>query len=252
MVDYAAEAASFGAVYLEGIFSPGERMERGVWPRTIFQGYPDGAVEAQERYGVTVRFTPDLTAASTPTWPSEVARQCLRYADRGRRAGSGRTGDAPADALRAGVRDRPVRRAGASSRTPARRPGRTRSARCSRMDPDRIRHGIRAVEDPDVLAEIVDRGWCSTCVRPRTCVPAWSPSIAEHPLPRLRAAGVLCTINTDDPAMFGTDLGQEYELAAVLGVTAADAYARRCRRGGLRRRRPGPRLTEIGRAAFGS
>ena len=38
----------------------------------------------------------------------------------------------------------------------------------------------------------------------------------DHPLPALRAAGVLCTINTDDPAMFGTDLGQEYELAVAI------------------------------------
>jgi aminodeoxyfutalosine deaminase len=49
--------------------------------------------------------------------------------------------------------------------------------------------------------------------------------LADHPLPALRAAGAVCTISTDDPAMFGTDLGREYELAAALGVSAADAYA---------------------------
>jgi aminodeoxyfutalosine deaminase len=93
------------------------------------------------------------------------------------------------------------------------------------FQPARIRHGIRAVEDPEVLAEIVDRGLvldvCPTS-NLRTRVVG---SLAEHPLPRLRAAGVLCSINTDDPAMFGTDLGREHQLAAGLGVTAADAYA---------------------------
>lgn len=49
--------------------------------------------------------------------------------------------------------------------------------------------------------------------------------IAAHPLPRLRAAGVLCSVSTDDPAMFGTDLGREHALAARLGVSADDAYA---------------------------
>jgi aminodeoxyfutalosine deaminase len=88
----------------------------------------------------------------------------------------------------------------------------------------RIRHGIRAVEDPVLLKEIADRGLvldvCPTSnLRTRVV-----PSLAEHPLPVLRGAGVRCTINTDDPAMFGTDLGHEYEVAAGLGVSAADAY----------------------------
>jgi aminodeoxyfutalosine deaminase len=89
----------------------------------------------------------------------------------------------------------------------------------------RIRHGIRAVEDPGLVKEIVDRGLvldvCPTSnLRTRVV-----PSLADHPLPLLRKAGVRCTINTDDPAMFGTDLGREYEVAAALGVSAADAYA---------------------------
>src|SRR5258705_11324031 len=50
VVDYAAEAASFGAVYLEGIFSPGERVMRGLAWDDVFVGYVEGAVEAQERY----------------------------------------------------------------------------------------------------------------------------------------------------------------------------------------------------------
>jgi aminodeoxyfutalosine deaminase len=89
----------------------------------------------------------------------------------------------------------------------------------------RIRHGIRAVEDPALVKEIADRGLvldvCPTSnLRTRVV-----PSLAEHPLPLLREAGVRCTVNTDDPAMFGTDLGHEYEVAATLGVSPADAYA---------------------------
>jgi aminodeoxyfutalosine deaminase len=42
------------------------------------------------------------------------------------------------------------------------------------------------------------------------------PSLAEHPLPVLVAAGVPVTINSDDPPMFGTDLNQEYAVAADL------------------------------------
>jgi len=49
-------------------------------------------------------------------------------------------------------------------------------------------------------------------------------SLEEHPLPQLVAAGVRCSISTDDPAMFDTDLSRDYEAAAALGVTPRAAY----------------------------
>src|SRR5207247_10452811 len=49
-------------------------------------------------------------------------------------------------------------------------------------------------------------------------------SLDEHPLPRLAAAGVRCSISTDDPAMFGTDLTRDYEAAMSLGVDPRAIY----------------------------
>jgi adenosine deaminase/aminodeoxyfutalosine deaminase len=42
------------------------------------------------------------------------------------------------------------------------------------------------------------------------------PSLAEHPLPALVAAGVPVTVNSDDPPMFSTTLTDEYLVAADL------------------------------------
>ena len=48
-------------------------------------------------------------------------------------------------------------------------------------------------------------------------------SLAEHPIARLRDAGVVVTVNTDDPHMFGTDLDEEYRrLAAAFGWDVPD------------------------------
>ena len=58
VTEYAAEAASHGAVYLEGIFSPAERVARGVEWDEIFSGYCDGAQEARELHGVEVEISP--------------------------------------------------------------------------------------------------------------------------------------------------------------------------------------------------
>lgn len=66
---------------------------------------------------------------------------------------------------------------------------------------DRLRHGIRASEDPTLVQEL-----------------------AAHPLPALVAAGVRCSLSTDDPAMFDTDLEREYAAAGTLGVAPRALY----------------------------
>jgi aminodeoxyfutalosine deaminase len=224
VVDYAAEAASFGAVYLEGIFSPGERVVRGVGWDDIFGGYCDGAVEAYERHGVTVRFTPDMYRGMDPEIAEEVARVSVRYADRGV-VGLG-LGGLEARPLTPYRRAFDIARDGGLALVP--HAGEAAGAGSVRevmeLQPARIRHGVRAVEDRGLLAEIVARGIvldvCPTS-NLRTGVVA---SLDEHPLPILREAGALCTVNTDDPAMFGTDLGREHEVAARLGVAPAEAF----------------------------
>lgn len=58
----------------------------------------------------------------------------------------------------------------------------------------------------------------------RNRVPLPADSLAGHPLPALVAAGIPCSVSTDDPAMFGTDLAADYEAARQLGVSARDCY----------------------------
>ncbi|MEV7398037.1 adenosine deaminase [Aeromicrobium sp. NPDC092404] len=81
---------------------------------------------------------------------------------------------------------------------------------------ERIGHGIAAAQDPALMTHLADHGItlevCPTSnVRTRSV-----PSLEEHPLPTLVAAGVPVTINSDDPPMFSTTLNHEYEVAAQL------------------------------------
>ncbi|MEV0430777.1 adenosine deaminase [Micromonospora sp. NPDC050495] len=81
---------------------------------------------------------------------------------------------------------------------------------------ERIGHGISAALDPELLAHLAERQIplevCPTSnVRTRAV-----SHIEEHPLPQLVQAGVLVTINSDDPPMFGTTLDNEYAVAARL------------------------------------
>ena len=68
VVDYAAEAAGHGAVYIEGIFSPAERVRRGVGWDEIFSGYCDGA-EHTGGFGCVVHRHQGSYLAD---WPSEL------------------------------------------------------------------------------------------------------------------------------------------------------------------------------------
>ncbi|MFV2113014.1 adenosine deaminase [Micromonospora sp. LOL_025] len=81
---------------------------------------------------------------------------------------------------------------------------------------ERIGHGISAARDPELLAYLAEHRIgmevCPTSnVRTRAVA-----SIEEHPLRQLVDAGLLVTINSDDPPMFGTTLDDEYAIAARL------------------------------------
>jgi len=79
----------------------------------------------------------------------------------------------------------------------------------------RLGHGIRSVDDPALLAMLVARGVvldvCPTSNLLTGAVGSWE----QHPLRRLREAGVAVTLNSDDPTFFHTTLTEEYRRAAT-------------------------------------
>ena len=82
---------------------------------------------------------------------------------------------------------------------------------------DRVRHGFRSVEDPALVRELAARGTVlDTSPISNVCI-GLVPSLDEHPVWKLIAEGVRCSLSTDDPAMFDTDLTREYEAAAERG-----------------------------------
>ena len=218
VVEYAEEAVGHGAVYLEAIFSLG--LWRGLDSDVVFNGVCDGADEARERFGLEIRLTPDIARVYTPDEALLTARYAIKYRERGV-VGIGLGGPeaeyppepyAPAFDLGRSEGLGSVPHAGEHAG-----PESIRGA-LDALGARRIRHGIRAVEDPALLQELADRrivlDVCPVSnVRTRAV-----PSLAEHPLPQLVAAGAVCSLSTDDPAMFGTDLSNEYAVGASFGI----------------------------------
>jgi len=220
VVDYAKEAQEHGAVYLEAIFSPIERVARGVSWDDLFEGYCDGAQQAFEEHGVVVRLTPDTYRGADLELTEELARRCVDYAERGI-VGLGIGGAETASPPQPYAKAFEIAKTGGLASVPhAGESAGPESIRqtLTALKADRIRHGITAVEDPDLLAELADKQIVLDVCPTSNLRTKSVGSLTEHPLRALIDAGVTCTVNTDDPAMFGTDLSREHEIARSLGV----------------------------------
>jgi adenosine deaminase len=87
------------------------------------------------------------------------------------------------------------------------------------LQPQRIEHGVRAIEDPAVVAEIKRRGIAlDMCpISNHKLMPGIT--LANHPVRRLFDAGVKVTVSTDDPISFGNTLTDDYVALGENGFT---------------------------------
>lgn len=91
------------------------------------------------------------------------------------------------------------------------------------LQADRIGHGVRAIEDPALLAELRARQ-IPLEINPTSnvCLGVYR-RLAEHPLPHLDRMGLKITVNSDDPPLFNTSLSHEYQfLLDEFGYSQAD------------------------------
>lgn len=78
----------------------------------------------------------------------------------------------------------------------------------------RIGHGIRAIEDPELLERLRDRGVTLELCPTSNVRLGLVPTLAAHPLRALRASGVRVTVSSDDPLLLGTSLTRELRAVA--------------------------------------
>ncbi len=85
---------------------------------------------------------------------------------------------------------------------------------------ERLGHGLHALEDPELMEHLVEKQVpVEVCISSNVATGCCA-RIEDHPVKKLFDAGVMITLNTDDPAMFHTSLAREYQLAQdVFGFT---------------------------------
>jgi aminodeoxyfutalosine deaminase len=174
-----------------------------------------------------MRLTPDITRSAPLEDAIEAVRYAAKYRDRGI-VGIGLGGEEnlyPPEPFEPAFRA--AQEGGLASVPHAGEVMGAHSVRgaLEKLDADRIRHGIRAEEDPGLVREIADRNIVLDVCPISNLRTGAVRSLEEHPLPRLVAAGVQCSVSTDDPQMFDTDLTRDYEAATSLGLSPKLFYS---------------------------
>jgi adenosine deaminase len=220
------DEAAVGVRYVEPSINPhywGERFGRST--AEAYAVMRDAFDEAGVRHGVEV----GLMVGVPRVVGSEAAEAMATFAAAHAGAGVvslGICGDEPADA------HRPFRRACEIAREAGllivphagEQQGPASLAEALEvLAPDRVAHGIRAVEDAALLGELAAREIvCDVCPSSNVGIGVVA-SLDVHPLPRMRAAGVPVTLGTDDALFFDVDLVDEYATAQRLcGVGAVE------------------------------
>jgi aminodeoxyfutalosine deaminase len=204
--------------YAELTVTPYSTIRRGVPAEAFCEAIEDARRRAEADFGTAVRWCFDIPGEAGLEAADVTLDVALRlrpdglvsFGLGGPESGVGRAQFAPhfAKARAAGLHSVP--HAGESTGPE------TIWDSINHLGAERIGHGIAAARDPALLAYLRDHDIaleiCPTSnVRTRSV-----PTLAEHPLPTLFAAGVPVTINSDDPPMFGTTLNAEYAAAARL------------------------------------
>jgi aminodeoxyfutalosine deaminase len=211
--------------YAEVQVTPVRNRMAGIGFDELAQALTDGRALARDRHQVELGWIFDADAALGPPGAAETAEFAVRHRPEGTvgiglggpEVGVHRADFAPAF--------RVARDAGLHSDPHA---GETVGpaevwAALRELGAERIGHGIGAAADPALLAHLASRGIALEVCPTSNVRTGAVPSLAEHPLPTLLAAGVPVTLATDDPGMFHTSLNDEYlRCHQAFGLTAAD------------------------------
>jgi adenosine deaminase len=228
VVGVAANLARQHVRYAEMTFTPLTHVARGVDADAMLDGLAEGRRRAREQHGVELAWVFDIVR-SLPEQAEPTLALALRERTRGVVAlGVGgpegpRWPNEPLAPAFMRAKAEGLRRVPHAGEQDG--PASLRST-LALFDPDRIGHGVRCIEDAALLDELVRRGIPLEVCPTSNLALGVAPSLAAHPLPALRAAGVRVSLGSDDPPLFGTSLLDEYlRCAAAFGWTRADVLA---------------------------
>lgn len=217
------DGAAHGLVYRETFFTPARHLDAGADLAEIVAGLAEGLAAAEAETGVRATLIADIDRAYGPDAGLELVEQVVDLRRRGA-AGADRIIGIGLDSTELGVDPTVFAPAFAlAARWGLRRtshqgevtPPTTIAAGLDVLGCERIDHGLSLLDDPELTRRVAaERIPLTVCPNSNVRIANAVPRLADHPFPRLRDAGVLATLSTDDPALIDLDLGEEYRSVA--------------------------------------
>ncbi|RUV50314.1 adenosine deaminase, partial [Mesorhizobium sp. M5C.F.Ca.IN.020.29.1.1] len=205
-----------GAIYSEIFTSPDHAGKAGLSPKAYTDALGEGIARAKAKTGIEGR----MIVTGVRNTGVESIEQAARFAARCGHplvTGFGVAGDERMGDLEDYVRAFEIAREaglGITVHAGELMGWESVEAALDHIRPARIGHGVRAVENPDIVRRIADEGVVLECCPSSNVALKVFDSFADHPFPALQAAGCKVTLNSDDPPYFWTSLKREYDIAA--------------------------------------
>lgn len=212
---YFDRAARDGVRHAEIFFDPQTHTERGVGFESFMEGFRSGMAEAQSRHGITS----DLILCFLRHLGGDAALSTIQEAephlDRVIAVGldSSENGFPPEWFVKAYDHARTLGLRSVAHAGEEGPPSYVTSA-LDDLGVERIDHGVRSLEDPG-LVDRLRRERIPLTVCPLSNVALRVVDrVSDHPLPQMMEAGLLVSVNSDDPAYFGGYIGENYGVLA--------------------------------------
>ncbi len=217
------DGAEHGLAYRETFFTPARHLDAGQDLGDIIAGLSEGLAAAEAATGVRAMLIADIDRAYGPGPGREMVEQLVELR-RANAPGTERVLGIGMDSTELGVDPTDF----ASAFDLAGRSGLRRTSHQGEVTPpttiqagidvlgcERIDHGLSLLDDPELTKRFVDeRIPLTVCPNSNIRIANAFPRLEEHPYRQMREAGLLATLNTDDPAM--TDLDLTYEYRSVM------------------------------------
>ncbi len=224
---YFAQAAADNVVHAELFFDPQTHTERGVSFATVIGGLSRACADAETQYGIDASLIMCFLRHLSEESAFETLNQAMPFRDKllGVGLDSSERAHPPAKFARVFARCRElglhvVAHAGEEG------PAEYVSAALDLLGAERIDHGVRCIENPRLVERLVrERIPLTVCPLSNVKLQVFD-ALDRHNIKQLLDAGIVATINSDDPAYFGGYLNRNFTelFSEIPALAVKDAY----------------------------